>query len=37
MKTLNIPGFKPPTLEETQELIEKSLAEEDLHRAGILP
>lgn len=36
-KTLNIPGYKPPTLEETQELIEKSLTEEDLHRAGLLP
>jgi len=36
-KTLKIPGYKPPTLQETQELIEKSLYEEDLHRAGLLP
>lgn len=36
-RTLNIPGFKPPTAEESRALIERANEEEDLRRAGVLP
>lgn len=36
-KTLKLPGYKPPTLEESLALTEKVLLEGDLERAGILP
>lgn len=35
-RTLNIPGIKPPTLEEAKAMIEQINEEEDLHRAGLL-
>ncbi len=35
-RTLNIPGFIPPTAEESQAIIERANEEEDLRRAGLL-
>lgn len=35
-RTLNIPGFVPPTAEESQAIIERANEEEDLRRAGLL-
>jgi hypothetical protein len=35
-RTINIPGIKPPTLEEAKTMIERANEEEDLHRAGLL-
>lgn len=35
-RTLNTPGFVPPTPEESQAIIERANEEEDLHRAGLL-
>ena len=37
IKSLNTPGYKPPTTEEALEMTEKVLLEGDLERAGILP
>ena len=37
IKSLNTPGYKPPTTEEALEITEKALLEGDLERAGILP
>lgn len=36
-RTLNIPGFVPPTAEESRAIIERANEEEDLCRAGMLP
>jgi len=36
-RSLNIPGFVPPTFEQSQAIIERANQEEDLHRAGLLP
>lgn len=35
-RMLNIPGFVPPTVEESQAIIERANEEEDLRRAGLL-
>ena len=35
-RTLNIPGFVPPTAEVSQAVIDRANEEEDLHRAGLL-
>lgn len=35
-RSLNIPGFVPPTPEESQAMIERANEEEDLRRAGLL-
>ncbi|NQW99111.1 hypothetical protein HQ447_00530 [bacterium] len=35
-RSLNTPGFVPPTLEESQAMIERANEEEDLCRAGLL-
>jgi len=35
-RSLNTPGFVPPTAEESQAMIERANEEEDLHRAGLL-
>jgi hypothetical protein len=35
-RTLDIPGFVPPTVEESQAIIERANEEEDLRRAGLL-
>ena len=37
IKSLNTPGYKPPTTEEALEITEKALMEGDLERAGVLP
>ena len=36
-RTLQIPGFVPPTAEESQAIMEHANEEEDLRRAGLLP
>lgn len=36
-RTLNIPGFVPPTAEGSQAIINRANEEEDLRRAGLLP
>lgn len=35
-RSLNTPGFAPPTADESQALIERANEEEDLRRAGLL-
>lgn len=35
-RTLNTPGFVPPTPEESRAIIERANEEEDLRRAGLL-
>lgn len=35
-RSLNIPGFVPPTPEKAQAMIERANEEEDLRRAGLL-
>jgi len=35
-RTLNTPGFVPPTAEESRAMIERANEEEDLRRAGLL-
>lgn len=35
-RSLNTPGFVPPTAEESQAMIERANEEEDLSRAGLL-
>jgi len=35
-RTLNIPGFVPPTAEQSQAMIQHANDEEDLRRAGLL-
>lgn len=35
-RTLHIPGFVPPTVEESRAIIERANEEEDLRRAGLL-
>ncbi len=35
-RTLKIPGFEPPTAEESKALIEQANEDEDLHRVGLL-
>lgn len=35
-RTLNTPGFVPPTAKESQAMIERANEEEDLRRAGLL-
>ena len=35
-RSLNIPGFVPPTPEESRAIIERANEEEDLRRAGLL-
>ena len=35
-RTLNTPGFVPPTPEESRTIIERANEEEDLRRAGLL-
>jgi hypothetical protein len=35
-RTLNTPGFVPPTVEESRAMIERANEEEDLRRAGLL-
>lgn len=35
-RSLNTPGFVPPTVEESRALIERANEEEDLRRAGLL-
>lgn len=36
-RTLSIPGYVPPTAEESRAIIERANEEEDLHRVGLLP
>lgn len=36
-RTLNTPGYLPPTPGESQAIIERANEEEDLHRAGLFP
>ena len=36
-RVIDIPGFMPPTMEETQAIIDRANEEEDLRRAGLLP
>jgi hypothetical protein len=35
-RTLNTPGFVPPTPEESRTIIERANEEEELRRAGLL-
>lgn len=35
-RTIHIPGFVPPTVEESRAIIERANEEEDLRRAGLL-